>query len=197
MAALPLPVTILDDLIPKPEMRSSKMATGSGRAAIYLRRRYGERKVLTILLLMSTRHFKTRATPFRGWRIGRLLEDVFTGDPTSSRRYFWRHHLGWHHPRWKGQKWRQPRLRDNFSIPIEAAAENGGPFRFRSPSWMTSFWYRKWGHPRWRPEAKGPPFTAAAAMGIDKFSLYYSTVYAFTQIVQSKTVHIFPDILTK
>ena len=36
------------DLIPKPEMRSSKMATGSGRAAIY-RRRNGDRKVLPML----------------------------------------------------------------------------------------------------------------------------------------------------
>ena len=33
MAALPLPAAILDDLIS--EMRSSKMATGSGRAAIF------------------------------------------------------------------------------------------------------------------------------------------------------------------
>ena len=45
MAALPLPVAILDDLIcGKPEMRSSKMATGSGRAAIFLRLRNGDRK---------------------------------------------------------------------------------------------------------------------------------------------------------
>ena len=36
-------------IIPKPELRSSKMATGSGRAAIY-RRRNGDRKVLPILL---------------------------------------------------------------------------------------------------------------------------------------------------
>ena len=45
MAALPLPVAILDDLIcGKPEMRSSKMATGSGRAAILRRRRNRGRK---------------------------------------------------------------------------------------------------------------------------------------------------------
>ena len=42
MAALPLPVAILDDLIPG--MRSSKMAAGSGRAAILRRRRNGGRK---------------------------------------------------------------------------------------------------------------------------------------------------------
>ena len=44
MAALPLPVAILDDLISDPQMRSSKMATGSGRAAILRRRRNRGRK---------------------------------------------------------------------------------------------------------------------------------------------------------
>ena len=44
MAALPLPVAILDDLICGSEMRSSKMATGSGRAAILRRRRNRDRK---------------------------------------------------------------------------------------------------------------------------------------------------------
>ena len=38
------------------------------------------------------------------------------------------------------------------------------PFRFRSPSWMTSFPER--GHQRWWPEAEGPPFSAA--IGIEK-----------------------------
>ena len=42
MAALPLPVAILDDLISG--SRSSKMAAGSGRAAILRRRRNGDRK---------------------------------------------------------------------------------------------------------------------------------------------------------
>ena len=69
--------------------------------------------------------FWTRTTPFWGW--DRRLKDVFTGVPTSSRRYLWRRHLGWHHPRWRRRKWRQPRLGENFSIPIAAAAENGGP----------------------------------------------------------------------
>ena len=27
---------------------------------------------------------------------------------------------------------------------------------------------RKWGHPRWRPEAEGPPFCATATTGIEK-----------------------------
>ena len=34
---------------------------------------------------------------------------------------------------------------------------------------MTSFaGNRKWGHPRWRPEAEGPPFSSASAIGIEK-----------------------------
>ena len=47
MAALPLPAAILDDLIPSflvPGMRSSKMAAGSGRAAILRLRLNGDRK---------------------------------------------------------------------------------------------------------------------------------------------------------
>ena len=27
---------------------------------------------------------------------------------------------------------------------------------------------RKWGHPRWRPEAEGPPFCATATIGLEK-----------------------------
>ena len=48
MAALPLPVAILDDL--ESEMRSSKMATGSGRAAIFLHLHNRDRKTRPILL---------------------------------------------------------------------------------------------------------------------------------------------------
>ena len=53
------------------------------------------------------------------------------------------------------------------------------PFRFRPPSWMTSFpgpenW--EWGHPRWRPEAEGPPYCASASMGTEKAALYYLPV---------------------
>ena len=50
MAALPLPVAILDDLICRKEMRSSKMATGSGRAAIFHLHLNGDRKKYPILL---------------------------------------------------------------------------------------------------------------------------------------------------
>ena len=55
MAALPLPAAILDDLIPgtgKLGMRSSKMAAGSGRAAILRLRLNGDRKGRPILLIM-------------------------------------------------------------------------------------------------------------------------------------------------
>ena len=31
----------------------------------------------------------------------------------------------------------------------------------------------EWGHPRWRPEAEGPPSCATATMGIEKAALYY------------------------
>ena len=31
----------------------------------------------------------------------------------------------------------------------------------------------EWGHPRWRPEAEGPPSCATATMGIEKAVLYY------------------------
>ena len=53
MAALPHPAAILDDLIPgtgKLGMRSSKMAAGSGRAAILRLRLNGDRKGRPILL---------------------------------------------------------------------------------------------------------------------------------------------------
>ena len=32
----------------------------------------------------------------------------------------------------------------------------------------------EWGHPRWRPEAEGPPSCASASMGVEKLALYYS-----------------------
>ena len=35
---------------------------------------------------------------------------------------------------------------------------------------MTSFPDRKWGHPRWRPEAEGPPFSTSTSLGVEKFS---------------------------
>ena len=31
-------------------------------------------------------------------------------------------------------------------------------------------WTRKWGHPRWRPEAEGPPFSTTTTIGVEKLS---------------------------
>ena len=42
-------------------------------------------------------------------------------------------------PRWRRRKWRQPRPGAVFSIPIEEWGARWRPFRFRRPSWMTSF----------------------------------------------------------
>ena len=33
---------------------------------------------------------------------------------------------------------------------------------------IPSFRFREWGHPRWRPEAEGPPFSTSTSMGIEK-----------------------------
>ena len=33
---------------------------------------------------------------------------------------------------------------------------------------IPSFRFREWGHPRWRPEAEGPPSCASASMGLEK-----------------------------
>ena len=33
---------------------------------------------------------------------------------------------------------------------------------------IPSFRFREWGHPRWRPEAEGPPSCASASMGVEK-----------------------------
>ena len=51
-----------------------------------------------------------------------------------------------------------------FGSPLRCAVQKWRPFRFRSPSWMTSFR----GHPRWRPEAEGPPFCTAHRNGDPK-----------------------------
>ena len=76
--------------------------------------------------------------------------------------------------RWRHRKWRQSGLWESFWSPIEAEAQNGG----HSASGRHLGWpylrNRKWGHPRWRPEAGGPPFCASASIGLQKLSLYYS-----------------------
>ena len=127
---------------------------------------------------MSTGRFWTRVTPFRGWRMGRHLEDVFTGVPTSSRRHFWRRHLRWHHPRWRRRKWRQPGLGESFSTPPPLRRRRKmarwRPFRCRSPSWMTSF-----AEPEMRLSKMATGSGKAAILrlrlnGVEKLSLYYS-----------------------
>ena len=135
MAALPLPAAILDDL--EPEMRSSKMATGSGRAAILRRRRNGDRKTRPKLLLNVT--------------CGAAILD----------------------PRWRRRKWHQPGLGASFSIPIEGEVQNGDPSASGGHLGWPHLRNRKWGHPRWPPEAEGPPFCTSPSMGIEKLALYY------------------------
>ena len=104
---------------------------------------------------------------------GRPLSEDFTGVTTSSRRYLWRRHLGF--------KMAAPEMTSTKTWGGLFGPHWGGgaiwrPFRFRPPSWMTSFpgpenW--EWGHPRWRPDAEGPPYCASASMGIEKAALYY------------------------
>ena len=104
------------------------------------------------------------------FRLGRPLSEDFTGVPTSSRRYLWRCHLD---SKMAAPKMTSTKAWGELFDPYCGGGGKWRPFRFRPPSWMTSFPNLEWGHPRWRPEAEGPPFSAAAAMGVEKFSLYY------------------------
>ena len=113
---------------------------------------------------MSAGCFWTRTTPFWGW-------DIFTGVPTSSKRYLWRRHLD---SKMAAPKMTSIRTGESFWSPIEAEAQNGGPSASGRHLGWPHFRNRKWGHPRWRPEAEGPPFCASASKGLQKLSLYYS-----------------------
>ena len=124
--------------------------------------------------------FCTRTTPFWGW-------DVFTGVPTSSRRYVWRRHLEskmaapemtstktWLRWRWK-----------MAALPLPAAILD---------DLIPSFRLREWGHPRWRPKAEGPPFSTFTSMGVEKAALYYSRLFIFmllflTSVMALNTLH--------
>ena len=75
--------------------------------------------------------------------------------------------------RWRRRKWRQPGLGVLFSIPIEGEVQNGGSTASGHHLGWPHFRFRKWGHPRWRPEAEGPPFCTSPSMGIEKKYLYY------------------------
>ena len=73
-------------------------------------------------------------------------------------------------------KWRHPRHRVLFSIPTAGVVENGGPSA--SVAILDNIPHlrnRKWGHPRRRPEAEGPPFSTTTKMGIEKWP--YTTLY--------------------
>ena len=56
----------------------------------------------------------------------------------------------------------------------------------------------EWGHPRWRPEAEGPPFSTSTSMGIEKFSLYYcfSSLLQVPELTRIKTENIAPHEIT-
>ena len=70
--------------------------------------------------------------------------------------------------RWRRRKWRQPGLGVLFSIPIEGEVQNGDPSASGGHFGWPHLRNRKWGHPRWRPEAEGPPFCTSPSMGSKK-----------------------------
>ena len=77
-------------------------------------------------------------------------------------------------PRWRGRKWRHPGPGARFSTPIAARGAKWRPFRFRSPSWMTSF--AGTGNEVIQDgdrKRKGRHFAPRAAMGVEKRALYY------------------------
>ena len=80
---------------------------------------------------MSTGRF---LDPFQGW--GRRLVDVFTGVSTSSRRHLWRHHVG---SKMAAPEMMSSRTWGTFFEPYWGGGRKWRSFRFRSPSWMTSF----------------------------------------------------------
>ena len=103
--------------------------------------------------------------------LGRPLSEDFTGVLTSSRRYLWRLHLD---SKMAATEMKSTRTWGEFFDPYCGGVGKWRPFRFRPPSWMTSFLgNRKWDHPRWRPEAEWLPFSTTTKIGVEKFSLYY------------------------
>ena len=80
-------------------------------------------------------------------------------------------------PRWRGRKWRHPGPGARFSTPIAARGAKWRPFRFRSPSWMTSF--AGTGNEVIQDgdrKRKCRHFAPRAAMGVEKRALYYFCV---------------------
>ena len=52
-----------------------------------------------------------------------------------------------------------------FRPPLRCAVQNGGPSASGRHLGWPHFRNRKWGHPRWWPEAEGPPFCTAHRNG--------------------------------
>ena len=78
---------------------------------------------------MSAGRFWTRTTPFWGW-------DIFTGVPTSSKHYLWRRHLD---SKMAAPEMTSIRTWGESLEPYWGGGAKWRPFRFRSPSWITSF----------------------------------------------------------
>ena len=68
--------------------------------------------------------------------LGRPLSEDFTGVPTSSRRYLWRRHLD---SKMAAPEMTSTRTWGAFFDPHCGGGARWRPFRFRPPSWMTSF----------------------------------------------------------
>ena len=77
-------------------------------------------------------------------------------------------------PRWRRRKWRHPGPGARFSTPIVEGGGKWRPFRFRSPSWMTSF--AGTGNEVIQDgdrKRKGRHFPPPSTMGVEKSALYY------------------------
>ena len=86
-------------------------------------------------------------------------------------------------PRWRRRKWRHPGPGARFSIPIEEWGGKWRPFRFRSPSWVTSFVGT--GNEviqDGRRKRKGRHFPPHSSMGIEKRALYYSPSWNWNKL---------------
>ena len=106
-------------------------------------------------------------------------------------------------PRWRRRKWRHPGPGAGFSIPIAVRGAKWRPFRFRSPSWMTSFpgneviqdgdRKRKGRHfaPRTAIGSKNPPYTTLSFLLVVLFYVYFSSRRAVWNCVISGT-HALP-----
>ena len=55
-----------------------------------------------------------------------------------------------------------------FRSPLWWWWKNGGPSASGRHLGWPHFRFRKWGHPRWRPEAEGSPFSTTTKIGIEK-----------------------------